>query len=288
MTTINSQEEFLQALRDNPAWREAVRAELLGEEIPQLPTRFQALLERMDGLVSEQQATNRRIDELVSEQQATNQQLAATNRRLDEFILEQRAINQRMESFVAEQKAINQRMESFVAEQRAINQRMEEYVAAQVRINANVSARLDRFDDDISLLRAHYAQTRVRESAEAIAMEMGLYYVRTLTEPDLIRIYQKANGDLPRGQRISFQNADLVVETLDGDATVYITGEISYTADYRDSDRVLRNARLLKEYTGNDAIPTVLSVRNDRHVQSLVEAGEVTWHEIDRKKLGIE
>ena len=165
---------------------------------------------------------------------------------------------------------------------------MEEYVAAQVRINANVSARLDRFDDDISLLRAHYAQTRVRESAEAIAMEMGLYYVRTLTEPDLIRIYQKANGDLPRGQRISFQNADLVVETLDGDATVYITGEISYTADYRDSDRVLRNARLLKEYTGNDAIPTVLSVRNDRHVQSLVEAGEVTWHEIDRKKLGIE
>ena len=55
MTTINSQEEFLQALRDNPAWREAVRAELLGEEIPQLPTRFQALLERMDGLVSEQQ-----------------------------------------------------------------------------------------------------------------------------------------------------------------------------------------------------------------------------------------
>lgn len=253
MTTINSQEEFLQSLRDNSAWREAVRAELLGEEIPQLPTRFQALLESMDVLVSEQQATNRR---------------------LDEFIVEQRAINQEMRGFVAEQSAINQRMEGFVAEQR--------------RFNNNASARMDRFNDDTALLRAHYARTICREASEAIAMEMGLFYVRTLTEADLMRIYQKGNGSLSPGQRRSFQRADLVIETADGDATVYLAGEISYTADYRDSDRVLRNARLLKEYTGNDAIPIVLSVRNDHYVESLVESGELTWYEIDRRMLGME
>ena len=253
MTTINSQEEFLQALRENPAWREAVRAELLGEEIPQLPTRFQALLERMDG-----------------------------------FIAEQKEINRRLEGFVAELKAVNQRLDGFIAEQKAINQRLEGFVAEQIRINDNAQARFSRIDSDTARIRGYYAQARVRESAEVIAMEMGLYFVKVLTEADLMRIYQKANGNLSRGQRRSFQGADLVVETLDGDATVYIAGEISYTADHRDSDRVLRNARLLKEYTGNDAIPTVISVRNDFHVESLVEAGELTWYEIDGRKIGMD
>ncbi len=32
MTTINSQEDFLRALRENPEWKEAVRALILGEE----------------------------------------------------------------------------------------------------------------------------------------------------------------------------------------------------------------------------------------------------------------
>ena len=225
MSTINSQEEFLQALRDNPAWRDAVRAELLGEVIPQSPTPFQSFLER-----------------------------------LDEFIAEQREINRRMEGFVAE----------------------------QIRLNNNASARLDRIDSDTALLRAHYARTICRESVEAIAMELGLSYVRTLAEADLLRLYREANGSLSPGQRRSFQRADLVIEALDGDVTLYIAGEISYTADHRDSDRALRNARLLKEYTGKEAIPTVLSVRNDFHVESLVESGELTWYEIDRRMLAID
>ena len=33
MTTINNQDDFLEALRNNPAWREAVRALILGDEL---------------------------------------------------------------------------------------------------------------------------------------------------------------------------------------------------------------------------------------------------------------
>ena len=42
MTTINNQDDFLEALRNNPAWREAVRAQILGDELLQLPVRFDA------------------------------------------------------------------------------------------------------------------------------------------------------------------------------------------------------------------------------------------------------
>ena len=53
MTTIYTLEDFLRALRENPEWREAVRAEILGQELLQLPAAFKAF-------VQEQQESNRR------------------------------------------------------------------------------------------------------------------------------------------------------------------------------------------------------------------------------------
>ena len=46
MTTINSQEDFLRALAENPEWRAAVRAQILGDEQLQLPVRFDAFVEQ--------------------------------------------------------------------------------------------------------------------------------------------------------------------------------------------------------------------------------------------------
>ena len=45
MTTINTQEDFLRALAENPQWREAVRALILGEEVMRLPAKFDAFVE---------------------------------------------------------------------------------------------------------------------------------------------------------------------------------------------------------------------------------------------------
>ena len=44
MRTIDNQDDFLEALRNNPAWREAVRAQILGDELLQLPVRFDAFV----------------------------------------------------------------------------------------------------------------------------------------------------------------------------------------------------------------------------------------------------
>ena len=55
MTTINSQEDFLRALRENPEWMAAVRALILGEELLQLPVRF-------DAFVVEQRQANERVE----------------------------------------------------------------------------------------------------------------------------------------------------------------------------------------------------------------------------------
>ena len=45
MTTINNQDDFLEALRNNAQWRDAVRAQILSEDLLQLPVKFDAFVE---------------------------------------------------------------------------------------------------------------------------------------------------------------------------------------------------------------------------------------------------
>ena len=65
MTTINSQDDYLEALRNNPAWREAVRAQILGDELLQLPVRFDAFVQEQNAFVQEQRAQTANLEERV-------------------------------------------------------------------------------------------------------------------------------------------------------------------------------------------------------------------------------
>jgi hypothetical protein len=84
MATINSLDDFLQALDANPSWREAVRARILGEELLQLPARFDVFMERQ----------------------------LQFNERIEGFIEEQKGFNERMETFVEQQTQFNERADA--------------------------------------------------------------------------------------------------------------------------------------------------------------------------------
>ena len=42
MAMINTEADFLRALSEHPEWKASVRAQILGEELLQLPVQFQA------------------------------------------------------------------------------------------------------------------------------------------------------------------------------------------------------------------------------------------------------
>ena len=69
MTTISSQDDFLRALSENPEWKAAVRAQILGEELLQLPSRFDAFVEQMTAFVDQMTA-------FVAEQKRFNETFA--------------------------------------------------------------------------------------------------------------------------------------------------------------------------------------------------------------------
>ena len=225
MTTLNNQEDFLRALRENPEWKEAVRALILSEELLQLPTRFNA------------------------------------------FVDEQRQVNKRVESDISALKAGQTRLEEGQAQLQAGQSRIE--------------ARMDLQEYDNSTLKDWYTSSVALSSAETLPVDLGLAYVRTLTETDLDRMIRVARPDLPLNERRSFCRADLVVEAKDDSGTVYIAMEASYTGDLRDSGRAQRNALFLTEFTGYRAIPVVASVRNVNEVSALIDSGTVYWYELE-------
>lgn len=256
MTTINSLDDFLRALDANPAWREAVRARILGEELLKLPVRFNELMEL-------QLQMNERIE------------------RIDGFVEEQKRVNEEQKQFNEDQKQFNHRIDSFVEEQKRFNERADNFMTL-------TNTRMTRIESDISTVKGGHARTRVADFTEIIAANLDLDYVRTLTPRQLNDIVKDvsdpsaANPD----QRASFVNADLVIEATDGGGnTVYAAVETSWTADRRDSGRALRNARYLANSTGNRAIAVVASVRNDHEVSELISRGEVSWYRIPDRDL---
>lgn len=80
MTTINSLDDFLKALDDNPTWREAVRARILGEDVLQLPAKFDAFVEEQRVFNEEQRAFNGEMRGFVKEQRVINEEQRAWNR----------------------------------------------------------------------------------------------------------------------------------------------------------------------------------------------------------------
>ena len=204
MTTINSQEDFLRALAENPQWKEAVRAQLLGDDLLQLPARFDALLDRMDAFVEEQKRRNDQMDAFVEEQRRHND-------RMDAFVEEQKRHNDRMDAFVEEQKRHNDRMDAFVEEQKQHNDRMDAFVEQmtafveeQRRINDRMDRRMTTLSNDVGQAKGGYARFFTVQYGPVLIMELnwdrnlGLEYVRDVTRVEIASMAQKATGgDIP-------------------------------------------------------------------------------------------
>ena len=272
MAIINTEADFLRALSDHPEWKASVRAQILGEELLQLPVQFQAFVQR-------QQQFNDRMQEFVEQQQQFND-------RMQGFVEQQQGFNDRMQGFVEQQQGFNERqqgfndrMQGFVEQQQGFNERQQGF-------NDRFEARMDRIEGDISVVKGGHARSRGVEAAPDIADDLSLEYVRTLSRVELVTISRAlTDSDITTGDRRSFRDADLMIEAADGATTVYVAVEISYTADRRDSDRAERNARYLAQHMNLPAHAAVASVRNDRELQDLIDAGNIHWHQLAERDL---
>ena len=90
MTTINSQEDFLRALRENPEWRDAVRTQILGDELLQLPVWFDAFVQQQIAFNERIEGSVQRIEAFVEQQVQLNQRIEARMERIETDVTELR------------------------------------------------------------------------------------------------------------------------------------------------------------------------------------------------------
>jgi len=149
-----------------------------------------------------------------------------------------------------------------------------------------IKTRQDSMADDIGLVKGGYARAEVIRGAGVIAFDLGLGYVRNVEKLELAALAQKhSNSGFATADLRSFRAADLVVQAINGSEIVHLAVEISFTADHRDSDRAIRNAAMLEQFTGSPARAVVASVKNDDHVAQLIDQGQIHWHPIDHRSL---
>ena len=257
MTTMNSQEDFLRALSENPEWRAAVRAQILGDELLQLPVKF---------------------DAFVTMQEQFNTDFTA---RLTQIEDTQRTMTRTQETMARAQETMARAQETMTRAQETMTTAQE----TLIRTQETMADTMKTMAADLAVIKGYHARDLAIPEAREIATDMGLQYVRTVPKEELSSMAQQAAGIVPTNQLRSFRRADLVIEASDGPETHYIAVEASFTADERETTRALRNAGFLTDFTGLPARAAIASVKNDRRIEPLVQDGTVYWHPLHEEDL---
>ena len=259
MTTIHTESDFLRALTEHPEWKAAVRAQILGEELLLLPVRFNAFVE-------EQREVNAEFRESIAELRESVTELQVSHAELRESVTELQVSHAELRESVTELQVSVAELQVSTVELKESNQRIL---------------------DDAGILKGDLVGRAAWDRHQDILDQLGFTLVRMLTRNDLNNLANRSDTTGIAGADLrSFFRADLIMEVTGDDGIPrYVAMEASYTADERDTDRVMRNCRFMQQFTDRPAHGVISSLRNDHHVESLVNDGTVHWFELTERDL---
>lgn len=276
MTAINTIEDLVQMLDEHPAWLEALRARLLTRDLVELPETLARLAARLDRFV---ETTNERFDQIDERLNAMDRRFDGIDGRLDGMDQRLDHMDQRLDKVEHRLDGVEGRLGRVEGRLGGVEGRLE-----------TVESGLNALRNDVAPLKAAHARNAAVENATGIARSFGLRRISTLTQDDLWDLTDSIHAsDVPSNELESFRRADLIMEATDeaGESS-YIAVEISFTVNGRDTDRAIRNAAFLTKWTGRPARAVVAGFRRDDRIQSRIESGDVSWHQLDAEDLEVE
>ena len=309
MDTINTIDDFLQVLDENPKWVEALRARLLSRQLIELPEKFAQFIEATDKRFEmlEQRFENfeQRLDRFI---EATDKRFEMLEQRFER--LEQRfeRLEQRLDRFI---EATDKRFENLEQRFERLEQRLDRFIEATDKRFENLETRVQSIQDDVSILKDAQVQnaTRIQSiqndlgmlkgaharnaaigEAPHIAQDMGFNWTKNLSQKNLWDLTKISDtSGIPTNELRSFHWADLIMEATGREGeTCYIAVEISFTVNGRDITRAVRNAGFLTKFTGKPAYAAVVGLRRDDRVQDSIESGQVFWYQLPMEVLQAE
>ena len=248
MTTINTIEDLVRLLDENPLWAEALRARLLTRELLELP-------ERHASFVAETQAQFALIA----------QQFAVVNEKFEQIDQRFEQIDQRFEQIDQRFDLVDGRLDRLETEMSRVHVDLGYLKGSHARNVAVEDADLIALDMGFRRVRNLTRNDLVTMSNTVDSSGLRAGELRSFRRADLVIEAEDANG-----------------------VSTYIAVEISFTVNGRDTARAVRNAELLTTFTGRQALAAVAGVRKDDRIQEALDSGQVAWYELDSSDLEAE
>ena len=244
---VRSLQDILTALERHPEWRTALRQQLLGEELLELPAMFAKFASE----------TTRRLDLLT-------QELAATNKRLDLLTTDVGGLKNDVGGLKNDVGSLKNDVGS-----------LKEDVGS---LKNDVGS----LKNDVGQLKGAHAEARARADIELIAAELDLDYRRIVPRVELWRMARDAGADLQADEIKSFLASDVMAEAAEADGTTtYLAVEASYTGDLHDAHRARNHAALMQRFTNEPCRAVVASKQNNARLVELIDGGDIAWHHLN-------
>ena len=262
-TQIDTIEDLMRVLDTKPEWLEALRARLLTRELLALPQILADFIE----------TTNRRFEEIDRRFDGVDSRFEEMDRRFD-------GVDSRFEEIDRRFDGVDSRFEEMDRRFDGVDDRFE-----------GIDRHLQRLGDEIGVLKGFHTRNEAMADIPFLSRDMGMAKMRRLWSKDDIGdlIESSDTAGISRNDLLSFRQADAIVEAIDhAGRTCYITAEISFTVNGRDTRRAIRNAEYMTRFTGELALPAVMGVRVDQQVLDIIESGRVYWYRVDPTDLVVE
>ncbi len=274
---IESIEDLIRVLRENPELREQVREVLFTEEERRLPTQMQELWRAIQDLTHTVQELASVVQELVSTVRGlseSHQQAIARLDRLEESHRDaivrldrleasvrafQQATEQRFEEVERRLSNLEQALESFI---RSTEQRFEEverrlsnlesvleaFMRSTEQRFQQIEKRLDRVERDTGELKGYTLELRYYSRAPAL---FG-YYVRKPKVVDLGQFLDKLRDQghtFSRDEWVKLSEIDVFLSARHPETgeTLYLAVEVSWELYPDDVERAIERAEILRE-----------------------------------------
>jgi exonuclease VII small subunit len=255
MTTINTIEDLIRLLDENPEWAEALRARLLTRQLMELPETFAKFVE------------------------TTTQALTALRQDVD-------ALKQGQDRLREDVDALKEGQDRLREDVDALKEGQDSLKEGQARLESG----MERIRNDIGTLRGEHARTVTLREMGLLAHNLGFTITKVLTSDELVSLTRSSDTTgIPPNELSSFIRADIIAEATDSfDNPCYVAIEASFTINGRDTRRTMRNAEYLARFTGDPAYAVVSGVHIDDRVVGLTQSGEVIWHQLEPRSFGAE
>ena len=251
MTTsnpISTMEDIIRILREQPEIREAVRREILTEELLDMPRQ----LAEMATVLRDVLATLERHSEAISE------------------------LRRDMIGVKADVAGLKADMSEVKADVAGLKTDMSEVKTGVAVLNNQVAD-----------LRGSNAIGAAERRYGFIAFELGLKTRQLLDSADIAQFAtHEAASEYSPSDLESFINCDLVIlAESPAEGECYIVVQVSYTVDHSDIDRAVSHSQMITRFTGMPAYPAVAGMERAGVTERRLASGAVHWHRIPRREV---